>query len=134
MSIKDRQSLVGTIFTAKPVIGRVGSKRIISGSVSNRTSMIGSVSDRKSVIFGSADSSAQLNGDVRNQNQLTGHISVGSDFEHIVYDGPYEAMPHRDDQVVNTKGRLMREDFTVKAVPYAEITNNADGITITIGG
>lgn len=50
------------------------------------------------------------------------------------YSGPYEATPTKAAQIMPTKDKLLKEDFTVKAIPFFEVTNAANGKTITIGG
>lgn len=48
------------------------------------------------------------------------------------YAGPYEATPKRVDQYLETKGKTMREDVTVREIPYFE-TANPYGTTYVIG-
>ena len=50
------------------------------------------------------------------------------------YPGDYEATPSNIEQTLNTGGYLMREDFDILPVPYAEVTNEKGGYTVTIGG
>lgn len=49
------------------------------------------------------------------------------------YEGPYEVTPKADErQTLHTKGMSMKDDVTVKAVPYYEVSNAAGGQTIYI--
>ena len=53
---------------------------------------------------------------------------------HKTYEGPYEVTPKADEQqTLQTKGMSMKEDMTVKAIPYFDVSNNAGGQTIYIG-
>ena len=49
------------------------------------------------------------------------------------YEGAYEATPRTTAQTMPTKNKLMQEDFTVKEIPCFEVTNTANGTTVTIG-
>lgn len=48
------------------------------------------------------------------------------------YLGPYEATPTPDEQVMRTRSRTMRMDFTVHAIPYQEVSNESGGLTASI--
>ena len=50
-----------------------------------------------------------------------------------IYGGPYAADALFRNQVFATNEKLMRDDFTVRAINYTE-AQNATGITVTIGG
>ena len=49
-----------------------------------------------------------------------------------VYDGPYEAIPKVTAQTLKTAQKLMREDVSVRAIPYFDVSNPAGGNTIYI--
>ena len=49
------------------------------------------------------------------------------------YDGEYAITPKVEAQTMPTKQKVMLDDVTVLAIPYAEVTNNANGQTATIG-
>lgn len=49
------------------------------------------------------------------------------------YEGDYVVTPKVDAQSLPTKEKVMLEDMTVKAIPYAEVTNVSNGKTVTIG-
>lgn len=48
------------------------------------------------------------------------------------YDGPYEITPKVESQTMATKGKVMREDLTVKEVPVYRVTNASGGTTVYI--
>jgi hypothetical protein len=86
-------------------------------------------------LTGSVDGSTQLIGAVHASAQLIGEIQAGSVVvqEPDYYDGAYDIRPSIDSQTVATKDKTMREDLLIEAIPYAEVTNNANGVTVTIG-
>ena len=49
-----------------------------------------------------------------------------------VYDGPYEAIPKVEGQTLQTAQKFMREDVSVRAIPYFDVSNPAGGNTIYI--
>ena len=49
-----------------------------------------------------------------------------------VYDGPYEAIPKVTAQTLQTAQKFMREDVSVRAIPYFDTSNPAGGNTIYI--
>ena len=51
-----------------------------------------------------------------------------------VYDGAYDVTPSAvDDQTLYTAQKMMDADIKVKKIPYKEVSNTANGITVTIG-
>lgn len=50
-----------------------------------------------------------------------------------VYEGSYEVTPTTEEQSLDTDGKLMTYDVTVKEIPVAEVTNSHGGTTVTIG-
>lgn len=49
------------------------------------------------------------------------------------YDGEYEVTPSTEEQILKTANKSLNEDIKVKNIPYFEVSNNAGGITVTIG-
>ena len=49
------------------------------------------------------------------------------------YEGEYVVTPKVNEQTLPTKQKVMLDDMTVLAIPYAEVTNNSNGKTVTIG-
>ena len=49
------------------------------------------------------------------------------------YDGPYEVTPEFSAQTLPTKGKSMRDDVTVHAIPVSRTTNPQGGKTVYIG-
>lgn len=48
------------------------------------------------------------------------------------YEGEYIVTPKVEAQTMPTKEKVMLDDVTIKAIPYAEVSNNANGTTVTI--
>lgn len=53
--------------------------------------------------------------------------------EYDVYDGSYTVVPQISRQTLDTANKLMQSDVVVEKIPYAEVTNNTGGKTVTIG-
>lgn len=49
------------------------------------------------------------------------------------YDGEYVIVPILKDQTLTTTDKILKNDVTVKAIPYDEVSNS-HGITVIIGG
>ena len=49
------------------------------------------------------------------------------------YEGEYVVTPKVNEQTLPTKQKVMLDDMTVLAIPYAEVTNVSNGKTVTIG-
>ena len=62
-----------------------------------------------------------------------GNISL-IDTESTYYDGSYIVTPKVTPQVLSTAEKKMADDLTVKEIPYYEVSNQANGKTIIIGG
>lgn len=61
-------------------------------------------------------------------------VSVGGVITDLpYYDGSYDITPEVAEQQLATQNRAMREDVTVRAIPF-EAVSNESGTTITIGG
>jgi hypothetical protein len=50
-----------------------------------------------------------------------------------LYDGTSEVTPRVDSQILPTAQKIMKEDLTVKAIPYYDVSNSSGGSTIFIG-
>lgn len=92
----------------------LSAKRNLNGEIAEKQTLIGSISGL-----------AKLSGDIAIGN------TVVVDYEE--FEGPYEVKPVIKSQTLSTKEKIMKEDLTVLAIPYAEVTNLANGITVTIG-
>lgn len=50
------------------------------------------------------------------------------------YDGEYTVVPKAEEQTLPTGQTSMREDLTIQAIPYYEVSNPQNGKTVIIGG
>lgn len=50
------------------------------------------------------------------------------------YDGEYTVTPMFEDQLLNTKLKVMEDDLLVEEIKVSSVTNLSGGNTITIGG
>ena len=51
-----------------------------------------------------------------------------------IYTGITTVTPSEDEQVLETYRKTMPADVVIEAIPYAEVSNLAGGLTATIGG
>ncbi len=60
---------------------------------------------------------------------------IVNDFDVTPYTGDYTVVPKaHSEQVLETAGKLMLDDVTVTKIPYYEVSNVKDGLTIYIAG
>lgn len=77
------------------------------------------------------DNESNLSGALQPDTTLRGFLSVSNTYE--TYAGPYQVTPKAStSQVLQTSSCLMNEDVTVLEVPYYEVGNTSDGITVYI--
>lgn len=76
-----------------------------------------------------------LKGLINPTKTLTGNVHISNTFEKELdyYEGSYEIKPTTESQTLPVQNKTMKNDLTIKSIPYAEVTNNANGITVTIG-
>lgn len=48
------------------------------------------------------------------------------------YTGPYEVVPKVNSQTLSTARKMLRDDITVREVPYYEVSNQFGGNTVYI--
>ncbi len=49
------------------------------------------------------------------------------------YEGEYMVTPTKQAQVLETRGKVMSDDLTIGCIPYAAVSNEYGGLTVTIG-
>lgn len=86
------------------------------------------------VIF---DSHINISGEValKKSIDISGNINIQyvKGKEPPTYEGDYVVIPRVYPQSLDTAGKKMLEDVTVKEVPRSEVVNAYNGITVTIG-
>lgn len=61
---------------------------------------------------------------------LRGNLSFSPPYG--AYGGEYEVTPGLEPQTLPTKGKFLSEDILVHGIPYSEVTNQANGLTVHI--
>lgn len=65
--------------------------------------------------------------------QISANVYFRGGIDAEPYEGEYIIKPTVDDQMLETKNKLMEDDVTVLAIPYFETSNIANGLTVYIG-
>lgn len=94
-------------------------------------------------IDGELSTNGVITGDISCEDSLTGSIAPIASIEgeilpgmgvYDVFDGDYEVDPAFSSKVLDTDGKLMSDDVTVKPI-YVSVTENlSGGNTVYIGG
>lgn len=77
-----------------------------------------------------------LHGSISGHATLSGTISEAATKppEYLPYTGQYEVVPSvNGERVLETKNKYMTDNLVVREVPYSEVSNTAEGITVFIG-
>lgn len=78
-----------------------------------------------------------LNGKLAlSNNQVKGELSIGADSSLILkpYQGPYIIVPKaHETQTLETNRTRLTDNIVVMEIPYSQVMNEYDGITVTIG-
>ena len=94
-------------------------------------------SNIRSSIQGVLNSKEQssIQGSINSTRQIAGVVQASSVViqERDYYEGSYAITPSLDSQMLFVKEKTMRDDLQIEAIPYAEVSNSANGITVTIG-
>ena len=69
----------------------------------------------------------------REQESISIQTSYHGARPHEVYHGAYSAIPKVVQQTLDTDDKVLLSDVVVEAIPYVEIPNSADGLTVRIG-
>lgn len=97
--------------------------------------MIGEVKTKASIV-GTLEAKASVVGEVSTKT-IIGEVELGrvtirhSDYPD--YDGDYDITPAASEQTLETTNKTLREDLTIKPIPYYDVSNEY-GRTIYIGG
>lgn len=67
------------------------------------------------------------------ENSLSVGVKLNNVFIPEIYTGEYEVTPTFDTQKLLTKTKTMRDDVTIQSIPFSEVSNPQDGVTLTIG-
>ena len=76
----------------------------------------------------------KMSGSVSMPKSLSGNVGAKTiNIGGRPYEGDYIVTPKVDQQKLDTKGAIMREDVIIEEIPYAEVSNNSGGKTASIG-
>lgn len=59
--------------------------------------------------------------------------AVGSAESYPTYEGTYDITPACEEQILFTADKILKQDIKVNQIPYAEVSNDKGGSTVTIG-
>ncbi len=75
----------------------------------------------------------ELRGSITPRQVITGDVLLHiPDYDFDTYRGPLELTPTASGFDVSTKGKIMPDDMKINPIPFSEVSNTEDGLTITI--
>lgn len=108
--------------------GKIQDNIEIKGTIQSNE-LKGTIQDDNKII-GTLTSQLSIVGSVGNTTTLIAHIQPGiTTFP--TYTGEYIIIPSLEEQILETKNKITRENVEVKEIPYSE-TSNDYGYTVTI--
>lgn len=76
----------------------------------------------------------KITGKAERQNALSGNVGAKTiNIGGTPYDGEYVVTPRVGEQKLETKGAIMNDDVTIKAIPFFNVGNQSGGSTAYIG-
>ena len=73
-----------------------------------------------------------IRGYITPKGTVTGYLGMGGGGHFPYYNGDYVVTPKTYEQTLATTRKSMRDDVTVEAVPYSEVSNPQGGFTVNI--
>ena len=84
-------------------------------------------------LSGSISGTGKLSGTLEGKPAvISGEISSYR-LSHTKYSGPYEVIPRKVDQTLETSDKLLTDDVTINAINYSQVDNPSGGLTVNIG-
>lgn len=118
--------------------GTINSKLNLTGIIQDNLKLKATLNDNK--LKGTIHNQEKLKGIIKPRASILGTVSCNPSMVATIvpsiisfpnYDGEYIIVPQTEEQILNTKNRITRENIEVKEIPYSE-TSNEYGYTITI--
>ena len=118
----------GTIIRQSNITGIINDNYKLNGTIREDT-ITGSITGENK-ITGEIRAGLSVVGTLNPSNQLIAILETAS-ISYPNYDGEYIITPRVDEQILETKNKITRENIEIKEIPYSE-TSNEYGYTITI--
>ena len=119
----------GTINTTSNINAIIQDNQEIKGKLNSKV-VKGTIYDQDNKLKGKIQSGLSVLGSISGNDSLVATI-VPSTISFPNYDGEYIITPKVEEQILDTKNKITRENIEVKEIPYLE-TSNEYGYTITI--
>lgn len=119
----------GTINTTLNINAIIQDNQEIKGKLNSKV-VKGTIYDQDNKLKGTIQSGLSVLGSISGNDSLVATI-VPSTISFPNYDGEYIIVPKVEEQILDTKNKITRENIEVKEIPYLE-TSNEYGYTITI--
>lgn len=119
----------GTINTTLNINAIIQDNQEIKGKLNSKV-VKGTIYDQNNKLKGTIQSGLSVLGSISGNDSLVATI-VPSTISFPNYDGEYIIVPKVEEQILDTKNKITRENIEVKEIPYLE-TSNEYGYTITI--
>lgn len=93
--------------------------------------MNGFIKNDGNVLVGQIIPQVTLVGTISNSGALIGTLHLPEGYED--YEGSYIITPGADSKTIATNDKHLSQDIVIEPIPYAEVSNDANGYTVTIG-
>lgn len=121
----------GRIIVDNTLTGVIATGAVLKGRISGAAALVGVIMNNDKKLIGKLTKAKELKGRISAVGGLRGSLYFPVGYED--YEGSYEATPAVEEQIIKTDDKRMTDDFIIKPIPYAAVSNTANGITVTIG-
>lgn len=83
-------------------------------------------------IVGNLASPQRLAGSISQETVIAGNLASAYTTQGSPYEGDYDVMPTVEGQALQTKHKFMKDDITILAIPFYEVSNPSGGNTVYI--
>lgn len=108
-------------------------KHILNGRVSaTKQQLTGRIVGKEQPLMGCiTDKDGPIIGRMNSSGSIDGVVNITT--ESPVYDGELTVIPSTNDTILPTAQKLVMDNVRVEKIPYSEVSNTSNGITVTIG-
>ena len=114
-------SIKATITNGSTIKACLSNSNNLIGTLKINSSMAGIISDTNSI-----------KGIIKDSDNLIYETNLDNSSSYPTYDGSYDIIPRVDEQTLETKNKVLRDDVLVESIPYYQ-TSNPYGNTVYIG-